>query len=58
MTAYKMIKEHEDVEGVLTRVHLANEDPKRKKKYILPDNFRYAESRVLFSAPDVIRDKE
>ena len=34
-----------------------NEDAKKKKKFIIPDNFLYEESRAIFKEPDVIRDK-
>ena len=29
----------------------------KKKKFIIPDNFLYEESRAIFKEPDVIRDK-
>ena len=58
VTAFKMIKEHGNIEAVLELVKAANDDPLRKKKYIIPDNFLYKESRDLFVEPDVIRDKE
>jgi len=58
VTAYKLIKEHETIEGVLERVKVLNEDPAKKKKYIIPENFLYEESRALFLNPDVITDKE
>ena len=58
VTAYKMVKEHGNIEAVLEKVQAANDDPARKKRFIIPDNFLYKESRELFVEPDVIRDKE
>jgi flap endonuclease-1 len=58
VTAYKLMKEHQDIEGVLKKVEESNEDPTKKKKYIVPEKFLYEESRDLFINPDVIRDKE
>ena len=58
VTAYKLIKEHETIEGVLEKVKAMNEDPAKKKKYIIPEQFLYEESRALFLKPDVITDKE
>lgn len=45
VTAYKLIKEHKTIENVLESVREANDDPNRKKKYIIPDNFLFKESR-------------
>ena len=58
VTAFKMLKENGDIEGVLKKVRDLNEDPDKKKKYMIPENFLYSESRELFKNPDVIRDKE
>ena len=58
VTAYKMLKEAETIEGVIKKVIASNDDPKRKKKYVIPDKFLYEESRQLFISPDVISDKE
>lgn len=60
VTAYKMIKEHGDIEGVLEKVKELNEDrdPAKKQKYVIPDKFLYEESRELFTNPDAITDKE
>lgn len=35
-----------------------NCDLSKKKKYIIPDKFWYAESRALFLTPDVNRNQE
>jgi hypothetical protein len=52
------LKEHGDIESVLKKVQESNEDPAKKKKYIVPESFLYEESRDLFVNPDVIRDRE
>ena len=58
VTAYKLMKEHGNIEAVLEKVKESNEDPTKKKKYTVPENFLYQESRELFKNPDVINDKE
>ena len=58
VTAYKLIKENGNIEGVLEKIKEMNEDESRKKKYIIPENFLYKESRNLFITPDVIDEKE
>lgn len=63
VTAFKMVKEHNDIEGVLEFIKSHNEnqektDPEKKKKYTLPQKFLYEESRDLFINPDVTDDKE
>lgn len=55
--AFKLLKEHKNIEGILTAIKKVNEDPDKKQKYIIPENFLYEESRALFKAPDVIKDK-
>jgi flap endonuclease-1 len=39
VTAYKHMLEEKNIEGVLKKVHKMNEDPTRKKKYVIPDKF-------------------
>lgn len=61
-TAYTMIKEHGDIEGVLEKVQEKIDDdkakdPTKKPKYTIPDSFLYKESRELFNNPEVISDK-
>jgi flap endonuclease-1 len=58
VTAYKLMKEYNSIEAILEHIKSRNEDPSKKKKYIIPDSFLYEESRDLFINPDVIRDKE
>lgn len=48
ITAFKMIKDHKTIEGVIEAVKQENEHGKRKKKYGIPSNFLYEESRSLF----------
>jgi len=55
--AFKLIQENRNIEVVLEKVKESNDDPKKKMKYIIPDNFLFEESRALFKEPDVIRDK-
>lgn len=59
VTAFKLIKEHGSIEPIMEKVvNVVNADPEKKKKFIVPDNFLYKESRELFVTPDVNRDKE
>ena len=56
--AFKYIQEEGGtIEGVLDRIQKDNEDPKKKKKYHIPDTFYYKEARELFINPDVEKDK-
>ena len=52
------MKEHGTIEKVLEKIEETNEDEGKKKKYIIPSQFLYKESRHLFQNPDVIGDKE
>lgn len=56
ITAFKLIKEHKTIEKVIERLKKDNEDPKRKKKYIIPDPFNYEDARELFKNPLAIKD--
>ena len=63
VTSYKMLKEHDNIEGVLDEVKRLNEereekDPTKGKRFVIPDKFLYEESRDLFKNPEVIDDKE
>lgn len=58
VTAFKLLKEHNTIEGVLEKVKDSNLDPNKKKKYMIPENFLYKESRELFLNPEVITDKK
>jgi flap endonuclease-1 len=51
--AHKLVKEHDDIEGVLKYIEKYNKDSNKKKKFEYdPDLFKYEESRVLFENPD------
>ena len=55
--AFKYIEECKNIEEVIKKIEKENENPAKKKKYQVPDNFHYVESRALFKNPDVITDK-
>jgi len=55
--AFKLIQEHKTIENVLEILRQTNDDPTKKQKFIIPDEFLYEESRGLFKEPDVITDK-
>jgi len=53
--AFKYLKEEKNIEGVMEFCEDYNNDPKKKKKYICPEeNFDYIEARKLFKDPEVI----
>lgn len=56
--AFKFIEECKTIETVISKIEKENENPNKKKKYQVPENFHYEESRVLFHKPDVENDKE
>ena len=56
--AFNLIKEHGNIEKVLEQINIMNEDPSKKQKYIIPENFLFEESRDLFKSPDAITEKE
>lgn len=47
-TAFKLIKECGDIEEVIKKCESQNDDSKKKRKYVIPDEFLYKESRELF----------
>lgn len=55
--AFKFISDERNLENVLEKVKKLNEDPDKKTRYIIPDNFLFVESRKMFKEPEVIRDK-
>ena len=55
--AFKFMEDNRNIESTLDKIIESNEDPRKKKKFIIPDNFLYEESRALFKEPDVIKDK-
>lgn len=57
-TAFNLIKECGTIEKVLDKIQAMNEDDTKKKKYTIPENFLYEQSRALFMNPDIITDQE
>ena len=55
--AFNLMKDHGNIEDVLATLKRLNDDPNKKQKYVIPEQFLYEESRDLFKAPDVITDK-
>lgn len=55
--AFKLIEDNRNIEACLEKIKESNDDPKKKQKFIIPDQFLYVESRALFKEPDVIREK-
>jgi len=41
------------IEGVLKKIESDNEDPKKKQKYHIPEQFKYEDARAIFKGPDV-----
>lgn len=56
--AFKLLKDNKNIEGILDAIKKVNDDPEKKQKYIIPENFLYEESRKLFKEPDVIRTRQ
>ena len=56
VTAYKLIKEYNTIERAIEHLKKENENPDRKKKFMIPDPFNYVDARELFMNPDVISD--
>lgn len=54
--AFKYIQDEGTIENVLEKVERDNEDPRKKKKYHIPETFFFKEARELFKNPDVDRD--
>jgi|LauGreDrversion4_2_1035121.scaffolds.fasta_scaffold468327_2 flap endonuclease-1 len=55
--AFKYIEECKDIETIISKIEKENDNPNKKKKYQIPENFHYERSRELFKAPDVLNDK-
>ena len=51
------MEECETIEKVLKKIEQDNDDPKKKKKYHVPETFFYEKARELFIKPNVERDK-
>ena len=56
ITAYKLIKDHKSIEKVIEHLKKENENSDRKKKFVIPDPFHFADARELFMKPNVISD--
>lgn len=56
--AFKFVNEEGNIERVITRINRDNDDPKKKKKYHIPETFYFKEARELFKSPEVDRDIE
>lgn len=58
VTAYNLIKLYKNIEGVLKFLQNENEREDIKKKYRIPTNFYYQDSRDLFFQPNVFPPEE
>jgi flap endonuclease-1 len=54
--AFKYIEKHKDIESTLEAIEKENES--RKKKFVVPDNFLYKESRNMFKNPEVTKGED
>jgi hypothetical protein len=57
VTALKYLLEQKDMEGVIKKIKAENMNPKKKKPFIIPEDFNFEQARELFKTPDVITDK-
>ena len=55
--AFKYMEECKNIEAIIKKIEKENENPTKKKKYQVPENFHYVASRELFKAPSVENDK-
>ena len=46
------------IENVIRKIERENDNPWKKKKYHIPENFFYKEARELFKAPDAIKERK
>ena len=51
--AFKYMEECKNIETIISKIEKENENPNKKKKYQVPENFRFEQSRELFKKPDV-----
>ena len=56
--AFSYMTEYKSIENVIKKIEQSNNDPRKKKKYIVPDTFYYEEARKLFKDPLVERNKD
>jgi len=47
------MEECKNIETIISKIEKENENPNKKKKYQVPENFRFEQSRELFKKPDV-----
>ena len=57
VNAFKLIDKCHNIENVIEKITNDNEDPKKKKKYNIPEAFRYKEARELFINPNAEKVK-
>jgi flap endonuclease-1 len=55
--AFKYIEECGTIEKVIAKIERENDDPKKKKKYTIPETFYYREARELFLNPSALNEK-
>jgi len=55
--AFKYMEECKNIEAIIEKIDKENENPNKKKKYQVPENFHYIASRELFKAPSAEHDK-
>ena len=55
--AFKYMEECKNIEGIIEKIEKENENPNKKKKYQVPENFHFEASRELFKNPSVENDK-
>jgi hypothetical protein len=58
VTAYKYLQECKNIEGVLRRIKNENMNPKKKKPFVVAEDFNFEQARELFMNPEVIKDKK
>jgi 5'-3' exonuclease len=51
-TALKLIREHENIEGVLKHIKESG------KKIVIPEDWPYDDARAIFKNPDVVAGKD
>lgn len=56
VTAFKLIKDHKNLEGAIKKLESDNKTGTRKKAWNIPDPYPYVEVRELFKKPEVIED--
>lgn len=46
------------IEAVIEKINEANEDPKKKQKYVISENFNFAGAREMFKNAEVAKAEE